>query len=272
MVAIILFVYFAITGSYFLFRLLGWSLNKKQPKPDVVHEDVVTHLLPQPPPNVEQELPSDQVQLAIDEERLRIKRLLHDDTIQRITAIKLKLEFLLLSPTKATKERYGGGILHDLERTINAIRYFIEDIDDQDIAGNTLITLLYELESKFKNFHFIQVFVTEDQNENTFPLTTKEKTELLYIVKEAMQNTIKYSTQTQFHINVTWQKDGLFIEAEDPGYGMPPFAKKGYGLDSIQARAKTIGASMEVFTPRRQGIRIVTFLPKSILAHSDEES
>ncbi|MCX8492505.1 MAG: hypothetical protein ORN54_15720, partial [Cyclobacteriaceae bacterium] len=98
---------------------------------------------------------------------------------------------------------YGDIIRDDLERTINSLRYFIEDMEDEDIAEKTLITLLREFEAKFFHFYFMRVFVYENNAEGTFPLTTKEKTELLYILKEAVQNAIKYSASGQCHIHLT---------------------------------------------------------------------
>jgi signal transduction histidine kinase len=214
----------------------------------------------------------DSIKIALEAERLRIKHALHDDTIQRLTAIKLKFEFFLVAPHEAAVRLYGDMIRDDLERTINSLRYFIEDMEDEDIAERTLITLLREFEAKFLHFYFMRVFVYENNVENTFPLTTKEKTELLFILKEAVQNAIKYSASGQCHIHLTWQSDHLLMEIEDRGFVMSPSAKKGYGLTSMEARANAIGATLSVGIPGGKGVVVTAVLPKTKLAHSDVES
>lgn len=224
------------------------------------------------PATPKQEPAPDSIKVALEAERLRIKHALHDDTIQRLTAIKLKFEFFLVAQSETTSLLYGDIIRDDLERTINSLRFFIEDIEDEDIAEKTLIKLLREFESKFFHFYFMRVFVYENNAEFTFPLTTKEKTELLYILKEAVQNAIKYSASGQCHIHLTWQPDHLLMEIEDRGFGMTPSAKKGYGHTSMEVRANAIGATLSVGIPGGKGVVVTAVLPKTKLAHSDVES
>ncbi len=234
---------------------------KKEPEERPIQNDTTTKRVP------------DEIKDAVEAERLRIKRALHDDTIQRITAIKFKFEFFqMVPPGNDIAKQYGDNILNDLECTINAIRFFIEDLEDEDIAEKTFIILLRDLQAKLALFFFMRVFIYENQAESTFPLTTREKTELLYIVKEALQNAIKYSTTNHFHIYIIWQPDGLVVETEASGFGLDPYGRKGYGFDSMKERANAIGASIFAESRRNRGVFVKTFLPKSTLAHSDEES
>ena len=206
---------------------------------------------------------SDQVKVALQAERLRIKNALHDDTIQQLTAIKLKLEFILNVPKLSDVRLRGEIVIEDLERTIRVIRYFIEDLDDVDIAEKTMIELLREFGSKFSGFYFMRVFTYQNHAENTFPLTTREKTELMFIVKEAVQNAIKYSASGKCHIHPTWRPEELLMEIEDRGFGLPRSATKGYGLNSIEARAKSIGATVIIENLFGKGLLIKAILPNS---------
>ena len=65
----------------------------------------------------------------------------------------------------------------------------------------------------------------------------------MFIVKEAVQNAIKYSASGQCHIHLTWRPEELLMEIEDRGFGLPRSATKSHGLNSIEARAKSIGGN-----------------------------
>jgi signal transduction histidine kinase len=204
-------------GFYFGFSMRESSKIQEAQTKTEPEESNTFQVLSVQPPTPKREPALDSIKIALEAERLRIKHALHDDTIQRLTAIKLKFEFFLVAPHEAAVRLYGDMIRDDLERTINSLRYFIEDMEDEDTAERTLITLLREFEAKFLHFYFMRVFVYENNVENTFPLTTKENTELLFILKEAVQNAIKYSASGQCHIHLTWQSDHLLMEIEDRG-------------------------------------------------------
>ncbi len=259
-------------GFYFGFSMRESNKIQEAQTKTEPEESNTFQVLAVQPATPKREPALDSIKIALEAERLRIKHALHYDTIQRLTAIKLKFEFFLVAPHEAAVRLYGDMIRDDLERTINSLRYFIEDMDDEDIAERTLITLLREFEVKFLHFYFMRVFVYENNVENTFPLTTKENTELLFILKEAVQNAIKYSASGQCHIHLTWQSDHLLMEIEDRGFGMTPSAKKGYGLTSMEARANAIGATLSVGIPGGKGVVVTAILPKTKLAHSYIES
>ncbi|MFM8913556.1 MAG: sensor histidine kinase, partial [Flammeovirgaceae bacterium] len=159
------------------------------------------------------ELNANDVKLAVDTERTRIKNMLHDDTVQRLVAIKIRLESLMLAPSFSIEK--GNVLLSDLERTVTSLRFIIANMVDEEYHQKTFSELLHSFEKRFERFLLMRVMLTEKGAEHTFGLTPKEKNEIILIVQEALQNTIKHANSQQLHIFLTWLPDKLLVETED---------------------------------------------------------
>lgn len=204
---------------------------------------------------------SNEVKLAIEEERARIKNMLHDDTVQRLVAIKIRLESLTLAPTFSVEK--AGVLLDDLERTVVSLRFIIANMIDEEYHQNTLSELLHNFEKRFERFLLMRVIVNEKGEENTFELTPKEKNEIVLIVQEALQNTIKHANSQQFHIYITWYTDKVVIETEDDLWGLDPNRTIGMGSTSMGLRANNIGATFSMRFYVGRGMQVRVELPRA---------
>jgi signal transduction histidine kinase len=204
----------------------------------------------------------DELQIAIEQERTRIKHALHDDTVQRIIGIKLQIESLLLTSSDSIKSQ-GEIIIQELERTVTSLRFIIANLIDEQYEHKTLSELIHSLENRFNRFLLMKVFVYENNPEKSFDLRTNEKHQLMLIVQEAMQNSIKHSNSQQFHIHITWQEDKLVLETEDGSWSIDPAATPGMGLKSMEQRAKSINANFYTAFAIEKGMVVHVGLPRS---------
>jgi signal transduction histidine kinase len=203
-----------------------------------------------------------ELQIAIEQERTRIKHGLHDDTVQRIIGVKLQIESLLLTSSDSIKGQ-GEIIIQELERTVTSLRFMIANLIDEQYEHKTLGELIHGLENRFNRFLLMKVFVYENNPEKSFDLTTNEKHQLMLIVQEAMQNSIKHSNSQQFHIHITWQEDKLVLETEDASWAIDPAATPGMGLKSMEERAKSIGGTFQARFTLGKGMVVRVDLPRS---------
>lgn len=162
--------------------------------------------------------------------------------MQRILAIRLQIESILLHPKGFEKDQ-GEILLRELERTVTSLRFLIANLIDEQLEHKNISELIHSLEDRFKRFLLMRVFVYESGAINQFSLSTKEKSELMLIVQEAMQNSIKHSNSQQFHIHLTWLTDKLILETEDASWAIDPSATPGIGLKSMEQQAKSIGGT-----------------------------
>jgi signal transduction histidine kinase len=139
----------------------------------------------------------------------------------------------------------------------------IHNLDLPELQNKTFIEAVRELETESNKYLRLKIVTKEFNQENSFPLTKKETSELFFIVKEALQNSIKYSETRHFNIQLYWG-NGLELVLEDHGYGIKPGAKAGLGMMSMQSRAKSIGATFDFVSGTADGLSIVVKLePKS---------
>jgi signal transduction histidine kinase len=204
-----------------------------------------------------------EIESVVDQERTRIKNALHDDTVQRLIAIKIRLESLFAAPKMITEEQ-GETILVEIERTIISLRFLIANLINEEYEQKTLSELLHSLESRFARFLLMRVLVYEVNQNLAFLLSPKQKSELMLIVQEALQNSIKHSVNNQFHIHLTWQEDKLVLETEDQGWIIDPYATMGLGSKSMQMRADSIGAKFQSRFTSGKGVLVTVELAKNL--------
>jgi len=90
----------------------------------------------------------------------------------------------------------------------------------------------------------------------------QERKELLLIVKEAIHNAIKYAGGGSLHVVFSARGKDLVVEVTDTGIGFDlQQTERGHGLDSMQARAKGIGAGLQVISSPGAGTKIILRIP-----------
>jgi signal transduction histidine kinase len=86
------------------------------------------------------------------------------------------------------------------------------------------------------------------------------------IAQEALSNVSRHSGSTQAWVRLTCNGDGLELEVEDRGRGMPPAddmraRSRGMGLVSMRERAELMGGRFEVRHPAEGGLTIYLRVP-----------
>ena len=80
---------------------------------------------------------------------------------------------------------------------------------------------------------------------------------LYHIAQEALNNALKYAHAKNVIVTLGRNPGGIILEVADDGRGFVPGAKGGgMGLDNMQARAKEIGAFLEIVSQPGAGTRV----------------
>ena len=98
--------------------------------------------------------------------------------------------------------------------------------------------------------------------EESLPLWVQQ--ELLRIAQEAMSNALRHAKPTIISVNLRGDPANLVLEIIDNGTGIgdsQSTSKEGFGFPSMRARAKNIGAQLEVRTAGGGGTIIVVRVP-----------
>jgi signal transduction histidine kinase len=95
-------------------------------------------------------------------------------------------------------------------------------------------------------------------------LNPTQATQLLHIAKEAMSNSLRHARASALVVSLLPTNTGLRLEVFDNGEGFNPQAldAKGHGLRNMTARAREIGADLQIISAAGQGCRILVNVPQ----------
>jgi len=201
-----------------------------------------------------------------EEERKRIARELHDDTLARVTDLRIYIESIINSNNLPLSERKNLGVAIqtldnvtlEVRRIINALRPSMLD----NVLGliPAIENLLDELSKRSK--HKIQTKLNTSLSK--LKLSETSEINLYRIVQEALNNVFKHSNATKVEIVIEEQPGQVLVLVNDNGVGfnIGNENRKGFGLIDMRERAELIGASMQYLNkPKGTGSTLEITIP-----------
>ncbi|MFC1894233.1 PAS domain S-box protein [Chloroflexota bacterium] len=209
-----------------------------------------------------------QVTRAQEEERKRISRELHDDTIQALVVLVRRLD-TITAGSKALDEEDRLRLEELREQTniiMQGVRRLSQDLRPAALDRLGLLPALEWLASDVKEFSGIEVMVNVVGEERRFP----EEVELLLfrIVQEALRNVWRHSQASEAEISVEFGDSKTKVRVSDNGTGFDVPQTIGdltrigkLGLTGIQERVQLIGGSLTAQSQPGEGTSITVELP-----------
>lgn len=203
---------------------------------------------------------------AVQDEKRRIARELHDRVLQVLATLKMRSE--------ACRNFFLGKrqeLVHELElienaaeNTIKEIRSFLAGKDSQEIlAPGNLAEKIEEEIAFLRDTMGMHVSFISDLNNNSFSETTER--ELYLVLREGILNVARHSQASELEIAlVRRDHDGLEGFLKDNGVGFDPEqarSRQGYGLQSMRDRIQTLGGRLSIQTAPGKGTRISFSVP-----------
>jgi len=209
-----------------------------------------------------------QVTRAQEEERKRISRELHDDTIQALVVLSRHLDALVSSGEGLSEDKKAH--LEELRQQTNNImqglRRLSQDLRPAALDRLGLLPALEWLASDVAEYSGI----TTKVNVLGTPCRLPEEVELVLfrIAQEALRNVWRHSQATKADITVEFDeaKTRLTVGDNGKGFNLPPtignLARDGkLGLAGMQERAQLIGATLTVRSEPGKGSSITIEIP-----------
>jgi signal transduction histidine kinase len=198
------------------------------------------------------------------EERDRIGRDLHDDIIQTIYAVGLNLEdcrrVVRQSPQQA--EARVGAAIDTLNSAIRSVRSFITGLEPKVLNGRELKTALKSI-ALTSGESSVQFKLDVDPSAAN-ALTSSQATQLLHIAKEAISNSLRHAEPSHVRVSLDPVPGGVRLEVRDDGAGFTPekTGGLGHGLRNMSARARELGADLQIVSSPGEGCSIVVAVPQ----------
>lgn len=197
---------------------------------------------------------------AIEEERNRIARELHDDIGSSLSSVSI---FADLATREVNKD--PNKALELILRVKSKTQEISENISDliwsiysrNDSWGNLI--------DRIKNFCFevltskgVEVVISDDYRLHDLQISIHYKKNLLLFLKEAVNNISKYANATHVEILMKLVDDQIMISIHDDGIGFDPKSlTRGNGLAGFHARASALDGNVTIESAVGKGTQIL---------------
>jgi signal transduction histidine kinase len=188
---------------------------------------------------------------AQEEERRRIARELHDQTLQQLTALTMQLE---------------GGPRNIARAAIDDLHRLIRDLRPSMLDDLGLLPALRSYAESHLGPHGITVHC--EFPERLPPLAAEAATALYRVGQEAITNIARHARAETVLLACTVSGDRLALEVEDDGAGFEPSrvarpseSGQGLGLLGMRERLALVGGSLAIESEPGRGTRVVASMP-----------
>ncbi len=219
--------------------------------------------------------------LAQEDERRRIQRELHDESGQRLMALRLQLELVRrrLPPAQAPQL---NAALREVDQTADGIRRVMARLAPAGLEHLDLVTVLRRDLARLRRQHGLRAEWRSNGEARALPAAVQS---VLYrIAQEALTNVIKHAHATRVRVGIQRVRDQVELLIEDNGVGMPQClstppastaaphgdanssaaagAGRRLGLAGIRERLELANGGLELAPAGRQGgLRLRCWLP-----------
>jgi PAS domain S-box-containing protein len=209
-----------------------------------------------------------QVTQAQEEERKRIARELHDDTIQSLVVLGRKIDDIYYDDKELpeSKRKMLEDVRQETDNIMAGVRSLSQDLRPPILDKLGLKPALEDLCSNVERMSGIQVQLVFKGKPRRLP--TEVETTLFRIIQEGLRNIWKHSKATNAELLVDFREDRTFINIRDNGQGLnfttPPdeLARFGkLGLAGMKERTRLLGGTMEIETAPLEGTFIKIEVP-----------
>lgn len=192
-------------------------------------------------------------------ERERIGQQIHDGAIQGVYSASLILEATLphvaADSEAARRLDQARHVLKGVNRDLRS--YMVSLRGESPVAP--LVPSLRDLiaDPRFRGLLDIELDAVGEPN-----LSPERVQQLLAIVQEALSNTLRHAYARRATIRVEGLKATLRVQIGDDGHGFAADAvRRGYGLRSMEERARQVGGRLDIASAPGKGTTITLTLP-----------
>ena len=214
---------------------------------------------------------------AVWQERLRLRRELHDSVTQILSSISLLAQSLPSAWRRSSEEgESAAGRLTELARTaFSEMRALLRDLEPEPPARTdpssqrlnsgiesmrhaglvpAMVRLLEAMipSGLARRYHFDRYLTQDLAHEET----------LYRVCQEAVSNAIRHSGADEVVVEARVEGDHVWLRVCDDGGGLPINMRAGIGLQSMRERLARLGGQLELRPGQTRGLEVWARLPR----------
>ena len=222
-----------------------------------------------------------QITRAHEDERKRIARELHDDSLQALSILSRHVDELIAAQPKRSRLRKPlEETRSDIDGVTARIRLFIQDLRPPTLEYLGLVPAVRELVSQVGQQAGIHTELQIEGEEQHF---TPEDDLLIYrVVQEALNNVWRHAAAKSARVQIHFNSRHTTVEIRDDGKGFVVAEDMGFlqagkiGLAGMQERADLLGSSLTIQSKAGQGTVVTLVVPgdrsrtAAVLSHKSD--
>jgi signal transduction histidine kinase len=193
--------------------------------------------------------------LAVDQERRRLERDLHDGVQQQLLTVALELGRLRRQVASDRHDQLARSLertRQDLEHAIDELRRFARGIHPQVLTDRGVPAAIEALAQR------TSLPITIDTDLGRLPSAVEST--LYLVTAEAVTNTIRHGDATHLHIHARCENGHATLDISEDGRGGAQ-TSGGSGLQGLEDRVAALGGTIRLESPRGRGTRLHVDLP-----------
>jgi signal transduction histidine kinase len=208
-----------------------------------------------------------QITRAQEDERKRVARELHDETVQMLIALSRRLEGLAALPEplpKTAVERLAA-LQELIGTTLTGVRRFIRDLRPSTLDHLGLVATIEGLTDDLSDGGIETELAVVGEARRLQP---EEELVLFRIIQEALSNIRRHSEASHATVRIRFQLDWVQVTVQDDGVGFDAPARMDdlvstgkLGLTGMHERARMLGGTLVVQSDPDEGAVIIIEVP-----------
>ncbi len=184
--------------------------------------------------------------LAMDQERSRIARDIHDALGHSLTALNIQLESAvkLWEKDPARAHQFLGKAKRLGTQSLQEVRHSVDALQRDSLAGDTLENAITLLLQDIQGSQAEPSLTVTSEIHLSHALPTNVNAILYRIVQEGLTNIVKHADASHVHLRLASTLAAVTLSLKDDGIGFDPDqARTGFGLQSMRDRAQATGGT-----------------------------
>ncbi len=187
---------------------------------------------------------------ALENERARIAKDMHDDLGANLTQISLMGELLRRNPGDPSEVEKNAARIAERSRLVSQkLDEIVWAVNPKNDSLDKLASYLVHFAEEFLEPTDIHCRLEVPPRLPDRPVDSELRHDIFMAVKEAMNNAVKYSEATEIRLRISLVSREFTIAVEDDGRGFAPAAaasRGGNGLANMRKRAEEHGGRFEI--------------------------
>ncbi|QMW03702.1 sensor histidine kinase [Spirosoma foliorum] len=199
---------------------------------------------------------------AVEDERKRVARDLHDEVGAALSAMRLLVgQLVQTSPPTAEINDLTTRFKGVIDNTMDSVRRISNDLLPQ---GLNELGLTYALEGLCESAMDLADVTIELTVDAEIDLPARTNLIVYRLVQELLNNAIKHAEANDIQLSLNRQNNQLTLLYTDDGKGFDyeqAYQKRSLGLKNIETRAQMLQGTVTFETQPGQGLRVTAVMP-----------